>query len=154
MTDRLADFVRQFEGLHDGDKRTPQLEPELCPAGYWTLGWGATTDARGQTVTKTTRAIDLAEAEMLFVRDLGVAGAALRRWISVPLKIGQAIALISFIYNLGAGRFQGSTLRAKINRGEMEGAASEFSKWVYGGGRVLPGLVARRAAERALFTAL
>jgi lysozyme len=59
--------------------------------------------------------------------------------------------LQSFVYNLGSGRLQSSTLRRKINRGDFEGAADEFPKWRRAGGKILKGLVLRRAAERKLF---
>ncbi|NQV59039.1 MAG: lysozyme, partial [Alphaproteobacteria bacterium] len=57
----------------------------------------------------------------------------------------------SFTFNLGSGRLQGSTLRMKANRGDMLGAADEFPKWRRAGGRILRGLVRRRAEERALW---
>ena len=59
--------------------------------------------------------------------------------------------MVSFVYNLGAKAFSGSTLLLKLNRGDYDGAAGEFGRWVRGGGKVLPGLVARRADECALF---
>jgi len=60
-------------------------------------------------------------------------------------------AIIDFVYNLGPGRLQYSTLRRKINQQDWEGAKVELSKWVRGGGRILPGLVKRRNAEILLF---
>ena len=59
--------------------------------------------------------------------------------------------LIVFVFNVGAGAFQASTLRQNLNRGEYTDAADQFQRWVYGGGRILPGLVRRRHVERALF---
>ena len=59
-------------------------------------------------------------------------------------------AMVDFTFNLGAGRLQTSTLRRRINQMDWRGAALELRKWVHGGGRVLPGLVARRQAEIAL----
>ena len=56
-------------------------------------------------------------------------------------------AIVDFTFNLGAGRLQTSTLRRRVNQRDWVGAASELRRWVYGGGRVLPGLVARREAE-------
>ena len=68
-----------------------------------------------------------------------------------PLLRGNAHAAIAdFAYNLGLGNLRASTLRRKLNAGDMEGAARELGKWTRGGGRVLRGLVARRAAEAAL----
>jgi lysozyme len=58
--------------------------------------------------------------------------------------------LADFAYNLGATRLAGSTLRRKINAGDLQGARVELRKWVRAGGRILPGLVLRREAEAAL----
>lgn len=65
-----------------------------------------------------------------------------------PLKLA---AVSSFIFNLGEGRYAASTMRRLINAEQWQAAADEFDKWVYGGGRKLPGLVRRRAAEKAVF---
>jgi lysozyme len=59
-------------------------------------------------------------------------------------------AIADFIFNLGAGRFQTSTLRRCINAQDWTGAVEQLNKWIRGGGKVLPGLVARRAAESQL----
>ena len=59
-------------------------------------------------------------------------------------------AILDFAFNCGTGALQASTLRKRINADDMEGARSELMKWVRGGGKVLPGLVKRRAAEAAL----
>jgi lysozyme len=59
-------------------------------------------------------------------------------------------AIVDFTFNLGAGRLRTSTLRRRINQLDWASAALELRKWVHGGGRVLPGLVARRQAEIAL----
>lgn len=59
-------------------------------------------------------------------------------------------AIVDFTFNLGAGRLQTSTLRRRINQRDWSGAARELRRWVYGGGKILPGLVTRREAESAL----
>lgn len=59
-------------------------------------------------------------------------------------------AILDFAFNCGAGNLQASTLRKRINADDVEGARAELMKWVRGGGKVLPGLVKRRAAEAAL----
>jgi lysozyme len=56
-------------------------------------------------------------------------------------------AIVDFTFNLGAGRLQTSTLRRRINQGDWTSAAQELRRWIYGGGRVLPGLVERRKVE-------
>ncbi|WP_375333932.1 lysozyme [Candidatus Tisiphia endosymbiont of Xenochironomus xenolabis] len=60
-------------------------------------------------------------------------------------------ALISFVFNCGAGAFQASSLRQKLLRGEYLSAADEFPKWVYARGVKLKGLVRRRLVEREIF---
>ena len=70
--------------------------------------------------------------------------------VRVPLTDGQKAAFLSFAFNVGTGAFCGSTLARKVNTGDMPGACAELSKWVYAGGKQLPGLVKRRAAERAM----
>lgn len=59
-------------------------------------------------------------------------------------------AIVDFTFNLGAGRLQTSTLRRRINQRDWIAAGQELRRWVYGGGKVLPGLVTRREAEVAL----
>lgn len=63
---------------------------------------------------------------------------------------GRLAAIVDFTFNLGAGRLQTSTLRRRVNQGDWPAAAGELARWIYGAGKVLPGLVARRAAEAAL----
>ena len=60
---------------------------------------------------------------------------------------GRLAAIVDFTFNLGAGRLQASTLRRRVNQRDWSGAAQELRRWVYGGGKVLPGLVLRREAE-------
>jgi lysozyme len=63
---------------------------------------------------------------------------------------GRLAAIVDFTFNLGAGRLQASTLRRRVNQRDWVAARQELSRWVYGGGKVLPGLVARREAEVGL----
>lgn len=70
--------------------------------------------------------------------------------MKVPLTQGQVDAICSFVYNEGAGRLQSSTLLKVLNAGNYGAVPAELSKWVFGGGKKLPGLVTRRAAEAAM----
>jgi lysozyme len=63
---------------------------------------------------------------------------------------GRLAAIVDFTFNLGAGRLQTSTLRRRINQRDWASAAPELRRWVYGGGKLLPGLVLRREAEALL----
>lgn len=129
-------LIRRFEGL--------RLSAYTCPAGVLTCGYGSTgPDIKPDTVWT----VEQAEARMGL--DAARFEVVARRMC--PALQGDAPAAVAdFAYNLGATRLKGSTLRRRINAGDMAGARAELAKWVRGGGRVLPGLVARRAAEAAL----
>ena len=70
--------------------------------------------------------------------------------IKRPMTDGQKAAFLSFAFNVGDKAFCDSTLARKANAGDMPGACAELSRWTRAGGRELPGLVKRRAAEREL----
>jgi len=111
----------------------------------WTIGYGSTAGVTQNMV------ITEAQAEQMLAADLVRFERIVERLMRVPLNQGQFDALVSFTYNVGEGNFTKSTLLRKVNAGNTAGAAEQFSRWVNAGGKVLPGLVKRRAAERALF---
>ena len=125
-----------------------QPKPYLCPAGWWTVGYGHVI-RKGEDFSA---GIDEDRASHLLADDLAVAERAVLRLIRVPLSEGQYAALVSFTFNLGAGALQRSTLRQKLNRSDYDAVPAEFLKWVWGGGRKLKGLVVRRQAEANLFS--
>jgi lysozyme len=136
-----ADLIKHYEGY--------ELEPYICPAGYWTIGWGhRISDAER---FRLTAGISITEAQQLFDYDIARFERGVLRLITWPTTQGQFDALVSFSFNLGLGRLQASTLRAKFNRGEYAG--DELPKWVFSKGIKLAGLVKRRYAEKALFDA-
>jgi len=93
------------------------------------------------------------EANDLLRRDIRIAERDVMVLIKAPLDENQFSALASFAFNVGGGNLKASTLRAKLNRLDYLGAANEFPKWRRGGGKILRGLVLRRAEERSLFLA-
>lgn len=111
----------------------------------WTIGYGSTSGVTPDSV------ITEAQAERMLGEDLVRFERAVERQVIVPLDQGQFDALVSFTYNVGEASFAESTLLHRLNAGDAAGAADQFSRWVSAGGKVLPGLVKRRAAERALF---
>jgi lysozyme len=119
--------------------------PYICPAGYWTIGYGHLCDPKHPPITE-------AEAEGYLTTDLMTALNATLRICPVLATEpeGRLAAIVDFTFNLGAGRLQTSTLRRRVNQRDWQGAAHELRRWVNGGGRVLPGLLARRACEAAL----
>ena len=97
------------------------------------------------------RTITMGEVDDILKRDLANFERGVERFCPVPLTQGQFDALVSFSFNVGLGTLQRSTLRQKVLRGDMEGAAEELLKYTIGGGKVLKGLVNRRNDERAMF---
>lgn len=135
MTNEGQEIAKHFEGL--------RLKAYLCPAGIWTIGYGS---IRG---VKPGMEITFEEASRRFQVDWEVARRATSH-LCPGLSDRRLEAITDFTFNLGAGRLAASTLRRRLNLGDWIGAAAELRKWVYGGGRKLPGLIARREAERAL----
>lgn len=113
--------------------------------GVFSIGYGHT-----HNVTADTAPVTNEQAEMLFKGDAALAGQMVAQYIFVPLNDNQYSALVSLCFNEGSAPLT-KTLGALLNAGNYEGAANEFPKWVYAGGIRLNGLIARRAAERALF---
>jgi len=133
ISEHGLDLIRRFEGL--------RLDAYLCPARVWTIGYGHT----GPDVRRGL-SIRPEDAETLLRQDVKrfeegvnhVAGACTQ---------GQFDALVSFAYNLGLGALMSSTLLKRHRAGDYRAATLEFARWVHAGGRKLPGLVRRRAAE-------
>ena len=131
--------VKRFEGL--------RLDAYLCPAGVPTIGYGSTKGVvMGMSISEE-------EAEALLREDLKWSEAAVNHQVRVPLTQGQFDALVSFTFNLGQGALASSTLLRMLNAGDYEGAAKQFDRWIYAGDQKLPGLIARRNDEQAMFEA-
>ena len=136
------ELAKRFEGFCRVPKNDPRAHPYICPAGFWTIGYGHLCDRSHPPITP-------AEGEAYLAQDMQVALIATLRFCPVLANESEARlgAIVDFTLNLGAGRLQTSTLRRRINQRDWAGVAFELRRWVYGGGRVLPGLVARREAE-------
>lgn len=125
------------------------LKPYLCPAGYWTQGYGTVNKPDGTKVQPTDPPITKAIADEWLMHELrhtymaGVLRAS-PGLIAHPRALG---AITDFAYNLGVPRYRASTLRRRIDSKDWQGAKEQLALWVRGGGRVLPGLVRRRSAE-------
>ena len=97
------------------------------------------------------RLYPMEEVDAILRADLARFERGVSGFCPVPLTQGQFDALVSFSFNVGLGTLQRSTLRQKVLRGDMEGAAKELLKYCMAGGKVLKGLQNRRIDERALF---
>lgn len=140
-------LIREFEGC--ARRRSDGLleaYPDPGTGGApWTIGWGATGQGIGRGTVWTQAQCDARLAEDIARHACDVSGAI----GAAPTTQGQFDAMVSFHYNTGAiGR---ATLTQKHIAGDHVGAAHEFARWNLAGGRVLPGLTRRRAAEAALY---
>ncbi|MEP3245090.1 MAG: lysozyme [Sneathiella sp.] len=140
-------LIKKYEGLGDGDKLAPGLQPYICPAGVWTIGFGSIYGLDRKRVTASTQAISEGQAELLVLRDMQHAERAVRRLVKVPINQNQVASLTSFTFNLGAGALKSSTLLRRVNQFEWDDVPRQFQRWVFAGGRKLPGLVKRRREE-------
>jgi GH24 family phage-related lysozyme (muramidase) len=141
LSQKGLDLIKQFEGLRL--KAYKALKTEK----YWTIGYGHYGEdvKEGQTVTKT-------EAENLLKQDVKRFEHGVHDAIRVDdLNQNQYDALVSFAYNVGVSAFKKSTLVEKINKKDFEGASKEFARWNKSGGKVIQGLINRRAKEKELF---
>ncbi len=144
-----VDLAKRFEGFHRVQKAGQERKayPYVCPAGYWTIGYGHLCTSEHPPLTE-------ADAEIYLAHDLRAALNAALHYCPVLAAEpqGRLAAIVDFTFNLGTGRLQSSTLRRRINQGDWLSVAGELRRWVYGAGKILPGLVARRDAEVALLS--
>lgn len=157
-------LMHKFEGYKN--------KPYLCPAHIWSVGWGTVLyqnqiklpmiRVEGKDVPMIRKEYPLRQEDNrvwskeelveIFKNDLASFERAVLRLVpGCAGHQGRFDALVCLAYNIGAGNLQRSTIRMKANRGDWEGAAEAFMAWTKGGGKVLPGLVKRRQAEKALF---
>jgi lysozyme len=146
VPEAAVDLAKRFEGFHRVPRYDPgRAHPYICPAGYWTIGYGRLCDPDHP-------AINEAQAQAYLTQDLIAAMKATLRFCPVLASEPESrlAAIVDFTFNLGAGRLQTSTLRRRVNQRDWDAASYELRRWVYGGGKVLPGLVARRRDEAEL----
>jgi len=157
----LIALVKHYEGLHDGDLRTIGLQPKMCPAGYWTEGYGIViTDSKGKMLRGAENkalaySLSKIKTEAQAIEAL-LPALASREWfvtkLNLPINDFQKAALISLCYNIGSGNFQKSSLLKAIRSGASKTEIDiDFRKWNKAGDVVLPGLDKRRTCESYLY---
>ena len=130
-------LIQAFEGC--------KLQAYQDTGGKWTVGYGHTFGVyQGLTITQN-------QANTFLQADAQNTASLVSKYVKATINQNQFDALVSFTFNEGIVRLAGSTLLALVNAGDFRGAAAEFAKWDIAAGSVEPGLVRRRAAERALF---
>lgn len=137
ISNKGINLIKKYEGFRS--------KAYLCPARIWTIGYGHTSGVKsGDVITE-------AQGEEYLRADLKEAENVINSH-NLELKQNQFDALVSFVFNLGPGNFNRSTLLKLIkgNKSDVR-IKAEFRKWVYGGGEVLNGLVKRRKEEAELY---
>jgi len=130
-------LIQRFEGFR------PTAYKDA--GGTWTIGWGHTHGAKvGDTCTHD-------QGQTWLEDDVHAAVLAINVDVGVTLTQNQFDALVSLVFNIGAGAFRASTLLQKLNQRDFAMAAAEFTRWNKSGGRHLAGLLDRRLAEQQLF---
>jgi len=137
------DLIKKFEGC--------KLSAYLCPAGVITIGYGHTKNVKkGDKITQE-------RAEQLLRDDVAALRKIINELVTVSLTDNKNGALVSLAYNIGITALKNSTLLKKLNQGNYQGAANEFTKWdkatIKGKKVVLAGLTKRRKAELEMFNA-
>jgi lysozyme len=154
VSQRCIEDIKHHEGVRQ--------KPYRDSVYLWTVGVGhlmydsqakLPVDQRAavQLRPQDNRVFSMEEVDAILRADLARFERGVSSFCPVPLTQGQFDALVSFSFNVGLGTLQRSTLRQKVLRGDMEGAADEFLKYNKAGGKVLKGLDIRRKDERALF---
>lgn len=137
-SDKGIDLIKDFEKL--------RLESYDDGGGVITIGYGHT----GSDVYLGLK-IDEEEAIRLLKFDLLIAEECVDESVEVELSQERFDALVSFVFNVGCKAFKSSTLLKLLNTGNYDGAKGQFGRWNKDNGKVLAGLIRRRAAEVELF---
>jgi lysozyme len=156
---KLIEMLKHHEGVRQ--------RPYQCPANLWTIGVGSLLYPEQARIPSThegmarrkawplrpedNRTWSMEEVDRILAKDVERFERGIERLISIRLTQNEYDAILSFAFNLGLGTLQRSTLRAKLNRGDKEGAIESLLKYNKAGGKVLRGLDKRRKDEAALF---
>ena len=143
-SERGIKLIKDFEGF--------RRRPYLCSAGVATIGYGSTRYSNGVKVKISDQPITEEEADKLLTFYLAKNEVAIEHLIGKPLNQNQFDAVMSFVYNLGLGNFEKSSMlkRMRVNPNDIR-IDYEFSKWVYVGGRRNAGLIRRRTEEANIY---
>ena len=143
-SNNLIELIKKFEGF--------SAKPYLCPAKVVTIGYGNTFYANGEKVKLTDSPINETQAVDLLKQTLRQYEKAVDSYCRDDINQNQFDALVDFAYNCGNGNLKSSTLLKKVNANPNDLTIGlEFAKWNKGGGKILNGLVKRRAAESELY---
>jgi lysozyme len=137
VSQKLIDFTRQSEGF----RAKPYMDN-----GSLAIGYGHHGPEVKPGLVWTEEQADAAQRE-----DFAEFGKQVEHLVKVPLTQGQFDALVDFVYNLGSGRLEESTLLKLLNQRAYVGASQQFLRWDNNNGKPDDNLLARRRQELQLF---
>ena len=157
-----VNIIKAFEGIMDGNPKTVNLDPYLCPADYWTIGWGhvviddSGNQLRGASTKQLAYAIypngiTMQEAEKLLISDIAIFSIGVENLLKVSISDTKFCALVSLAFNIGLGAFKNSTLLSVLNSGNLSKVPEQIGRWNKIKGIISNGLDRRRKAEIALW---
>lgn len=138
------ELIEAFEGC--------KLKAYQDTGGVWTIGIGTIRYPSGESVKQYDELKDRNQAVAYMMHELRGIELAVAELVNVPLDQHQFDAVVCFAYNCGTGALGNSTLLKKINSQATEKEIeSQWMRWVYDNGKIIPGLVRRRKAEVYLY---
>ena len=144
ISERGLHLLKEWEGI--------RLKKYKDVAGKWTIGVGHLITREELMGGKFDNGITPSEAIVLLVKDVRPAESAVNRLVKCHLLQHRYDTLVSFVFNVGEGNFQKSTLLRKLNAWDYDAVPKELRKWVYAGGKRSKGLVNRRENEIKLWS--
>ncbi|MES0323393.1 lysozyme [Citrobacter sedlakii] len=128
-----------------GNAESCRRDPYVCPAGVLTDGMGNTHGVKPGTVKNDQQIAAEWEKNILN------AESCVNRYANGRnLSDDTFSAAVSVTFRAGCGNMRSSTMFSLFRKGDLKAACNQFPRWIYGGGRVLPGLVIRAGKEEAL----
>ncbi len=154
------DFIKGWESLHDGDLTKIGLQPKLCPAGVWTVGYGhAIRDVKTGKFLKGLENYELAckmfndltehQANDLLKIDLMYYEDKVNKRINVEINQNQFDALVSHTYNTGGSNTLFGLVNANAHKADIYNWFTLH--YITANRKVLRGLILRRKAEAELY---
>jgi lysozyme len=128
-----------------GNAESCRRDPYVCPAGVLTDGMGNTHGVKQGTIKNDQQIASEWEKNILD------AESCVNRYANGrALSDDTFSAAVSVTFRAGCGNMRSSTMFTLFRNGDLKAACNQFPRWVYGGGRVLPGLEIRAGKEEAL----
>jgi lysozyme len=138
ISNKGIDLIKHFEGC--------ETTAYKCPAGVWTIGYGHIKGVQeGDVITEQ-------QAHDMLVEELNEYENYINSSVTSALNQDQFDAMVSWVYNLGNGNLNTSTLLKVLNNGDYDAVPAQIMRWNKAGGKVLEGLTRRRKAEADLFS--